>query len=76
MKLTAVSEKQPEPHCRYLVQRDQRQFVGTPCYGLHAPWWVPMGPEGEGDPVTMKDGDQWIAMSKIIPEPKKSRKNS
>ncbi len=74
MKMTAVKERQPEPHRRYMVQRGQRQFVGTPCYGLHAPWWVPMEPEGEGDPVAMEDGDQWIVMSEIIPEPEKSRK--
>ncbi len=68
MKLTAVSEQQPPPHCRYMVQRGDCTFVATPCYGLHLPWWVPMGPEGEGDPVALEKGDQWIAISEIIPE--------
>jgi len=38
-----VSEEYPEPHARYLVKREATgPFVATPCYGMHAPWWVPL----------------------------------
>lgn len=55
-----VADKQPRPHARYLVRRDGATHTATPCYGMHAPWWVPMGINGrEYDPVDMRDTDEW-----------------
>ena len=49
----------PKPHQKYLVQRDGFVFTATPCYGMHAPWWVVMTMDGEAPPVPMKDSDKW-----------------
>jgi hypothetical protein len=49
----------PPPHRRYLVRRDGIVFTATPCYGLHAPWWVVKTMDGEAPPVAMRDGDEW-----------------
>jgi len=47
MNFMLVSETYPTPHRRYLVKRGYYHFVATPCYGMHDPWWNPMGPDGE-----------------------------
>lgn len=40
---TKAADRHPAPHARYEVRRaDLGTFVATPCYGLHAPWWVPL----------------------------------
>lgn len=56
-----VSEGRPAKHRKYLVRRGDIVCVCTPCYGMHAPWWVPTsGLVGqESEPVTMLDTDEW-----------------
>lgn len=56
---TIASERHPKPHARYLVQRAGAMFVATPCYGLHAPWWVAMTARGEVPPEPIEPTDQW-----------------
>lgn len=57
---TRVADAKPKPHAKYLVRRLGCIHTATPCYGLHAPWWVPMAISGkEYEPVTMKDTDEW-----------------
>jgi len=59
--MTEIKEKEgwPEPHRRYVVMRNRNWFVGTPCYGMHGPWWVPSTPNGETEPISMDIGDRW-----------------
>ena len=52
-------EERPAPHAKYLVRRGGYVFTATPCYGLHAPWWVVMTMDGEVDPEPMNDQDEW-----------------
>lgn len=69
MNWTLNTTKYPEPHAKYLVKRDGWIFVATPCYGMHAPWWVaaigPALPYGtrEVDPVPMLDTDEWVPLT-------------
>lgn len=55
----------PPRHARYLVRRQGRTFVATPCYGMHMPWWVPMTHDRELDPIDMAAGDQWIPLAAL-----------
>lgn len=55
----------PPPHTRYLVARGGYQFVATPCYGMHSPWWVAMVTDAEVHPVAMASGDTWIALATV-----------
>lgn len=52
----------PRPHNRYRVWREGvGYFDATPCYGLHAPWWVPRNSftKSESEPVRMEPTDLW-----------------
>lgn len=60
-------DRRPAPHARYLVKRGHYTFVGTPCYGMHAPWWVPMASSGELEPINMEDTDEWIGLPSAPP---------
>lgn len=59
MEWRTIRDAQPKPHRRYVVRRDGVLFTATPCYGMHAPWWVVKTMEGEADPVDMRDTDEW-----------------
>jgi hypothetical protein len=61
-----VGQKHPAPHARYLVIREGIVFTATPCYGLHQPWWVVKTMDGEADPVSMNDEDEWALLSDIL----------
>ena len=53
-----IEKAQPPPHRVYRVWRkDVGCFDATPCYGMHAPWWVPRnGFTGEeSEPIPMDD---------------------
>ena len=63
--LTLVSEANPEPHARYLVRRGSKWFTATPCYGMHAPWWVVATMAGEAEPVPMADDDAWTTVNAL-----------
>jgi hypothetical protein len=56
-----LSEKYPAAHAKYVVRRDSVLFTATPCYGLHAPWWVVrvLGDNYEADPEPMQESDEW-----------------
>ena len=68
----AFGEHMAPPHARYLVQRQRFQFVATPCYGMHAPWWVPMTPTGESDPIATEPDDTWISLLDLRLPPRDS----
>jgi hypothetical protein len=57
----------PPPHAKYIVRRGLAHFIATPCYGMHAPWWVPSNPDGESPPIDMEDGDAWAALEPPAP---------
>jgi hypothetical protein len=63
-----VKGEHPPPHARYLVERNGRHFVATPCYGMHSPWWVPMTPDGESEPISIEGTDKWMPLDKIVRE--------
>jgi hypothetical protein len=70
MSWTKVSEAQPKPHAKYLVRRGGYTHTATPCYSMHAPWWVPMAINGdEYDPVKMLDDDEWQLLVSFPPPP-------
>ena len=58
-------ETKPPKHANYKVIRNGLLFTATPCYGMHAPWWVvrlmPDRWPNEADPVPMEDDDLWQA---------------
>lgn len=57
---TRIKDEHPPPHQRYLLRRNDNIYTATPCYGIHAPWWVVkalLG--GELEPVPMLDDDEW-----------------
>ncbi|MBX3704011.1 MAG: hypothetical protein KF822_09575 [Steroidobacteraceae bacterium] len=58
----AFSERNPPPHTRYLVFRGGSAFTATPCYGMHAPWWVCNTASGEVEPVDIEPTDRWISL--------------
>ena len=58
-KYHKLNDEFPPPHQRYLVKRNGREFVATPCYGMHDPLWVPSIPDGEAEPVIMHPDDEW-----------------
>lgn len=61
-----VLSAMPAPHAKYQVKRNGSVHTATPCYGMHAPWWVPTSITGaECEPVTMLDTDEW----QPIPDP-------
>ena len=53
----------PAPHAQYEVWRKETGiFVATPCYGMHAPWWVPRTVDLYSPGTTafpMEDDDLW-----------------
>lgn len=57
--MTRIAEAYPPAHARYLVKRDGVLFTATPCYGMHAPWWVVKTMEGEAEPVDIRPTDEW-----------------
>jgi len=59
-----IQGQHPQPHARYLVKRGHYTFVATPCYGMHAPWWVPMKHDGELEPISMESTDKWMPIPK------------
>lgn len=66
MKMTTVSAQNPTPHRRYFVSKRGALFLAMPCYGMHAPYWVPTtGPAAEGERVTMDDADQYVSVTSI-----------
>ena len=69
LRWTAVSEQHPAPHAKYLVRRDRWRFVATPCYGMHAPWWVPATCGDlslqESEPIGMVVTDEWVALDDL-----------
>lgn len=68
---TKVGDLHPSPHAQYLVRREGVIHTATPCYGMHAPWWVQkvmngmfssgatFSPTVENEPIAMLDGDEW-----------------
>lgn len=67
IETVAVSQKMPAPHSQYVVIRDGAIFTATPCYGMHAPWWVTLTMNRkEADPVTMLDDDKWLSLDSAI----------
>lgn len=61
---TLVKTAQPKPHAKYLVRREGYVHTATPCYGMHRPWWVPMGINRQEHPPTdMLDTDEWIPLT-------------
>jgi len=69
-----IAEQHPAAHNKYLVLRGVTYFTATPCYGMHAPWWVVriMGKRFEAEPEPMEDTDQWWHVDKVnIEEGKK-----
>ena len=63
---TKNTDRYPEPHRKYLVQRYGWRFVGTPCYGMHTPWWVAaVADHKEVEPVNMLDDDKWIVLDEV-----------
>lgn len=63
MRWKSVADGQPAPHAKYLVRRDGYVHTATPCYGMHAPWWVPMSILGsEYEPTDMLKTDEWCEM--------------
>ncbi len=58
-----ISDERPAPHARYEVWREEAgHFVATPCYGMHAPWWVPLTCDLYSPGSTafqMEDLDMW-----------------
>jgi len=72
-----VKVQYPDRHARYLVLRRGHVFTATPCYGMHAPWWVPQllvddEQNREGEPVPMLEPEQWIpvppGVSRLAPQ--------
>lgn len=60
---TLTENAKPRPHSRYLLRRDGYFHTVTPCYGMHAPWWVPTAISGqEYEPVAMLDTDEWMPL--------------
>lgn len=59
----SVKTKHPAPHARYLLRRNGVIFTVTPCYGMHAPWWVIKTLEGEAEPIHFADTDEWSVLS-------------
>lgn len=57
--LGVLPESYPPPHARYLLERAGVTFTATPCYGMHAPWWIVRTLLGEAAPEPMQDGDKW-----------------
>ncbi len=67
-----VKDEKPKPHARYYVRRGNLLFTATPCYGMHAPWWVPRVPDDtttprETSPINMQDDDEWITSPRKTP---------
>ena len=56
-----VGDWHPPAHAVCRVQRVDRFFDATPCYGMHAPWWVPRnGWTGdESEPIPMEPDDHY-----------------
>lgn len=65
----AVKQQHPPRHAKYLVRRDSWRFVATPCYGMHAPWWVPASCNTlgykEDEPIHMQDADEWVPLDSV-----------
>lgn len=65
----SVKDAHPEPHARYVVKRDGLIFTATPCYGMHAPWWVvrTMADHhpNEAAPEPMRDSDEWLPIEDV-----------
>lgn len=65
-----VQDGHPPRHAQYAVVRDGRVFTATPCYGMHAPWWVVRtmadGWPNEADPVPMKPDDLWMPVAEFV----------
>ena len=59
MEWIKISEKYPPAHDLYVVSRDDHEYLATPCYGMHHPWWVVKVMDGDAEPVPMKDDDYW-----------------
>lgn len=60
---TFVKDAHPKPHAKYLVRRNGYVHTATPCYGMHAPWWVPiLITNREHEPVHMLDTDEWMSL--------------
>lgn len=57
---TLASVKHPAPHARYIVRREGVIYTATPCYGMHAPWWVIRTMQGEAEPVRIEPTDEWM----------------
>ena len=64
------SQEYPEPNRRYVVLRDELLFTATPCFGMHAPWWVTKTmfsfPENENAPTPMREDDEWWSLEEFL----------
>ena len=60
-----IADEHPAPHRRCVVKRDGKFFTATPCYGMHAPWWVVATMTGEADPEPMRDSDEWWSLAEF-----------
>ena len=66
MKWIDISEKKPPPHERVLFQCTNGEiYHGTPCYGMHAPWWIADTSLFKGEAIVLNDTltvDQWAVI--------------
>ena len=56
MNWISVKNEMPPKHARYRIWRDGvGEFVATPCYGMHEPWWVPRNSftKQESEPIAV-----------------------
>lgn len=59
-----ASEQHPAPHAQYQMRRDGMVYTVTPCYGMHAPWWVGRVLGGhESEPVRIEPTDEWMPLT-------------
>ena len=64
---TKVTERHPPPHAEYLFKCDDgRTYIGSPCYGMHAPWWCI---QENGHSVVLNDRGvslvEWFPLSEV-----------
>ena len=74
MNWISVIDKMPPKHARYRIWREGvGEFVATPCYGMHEPWWVPRNSftKQESEPIGVLATDYWrdLAEGPSTPHP-------
>jgi hypothetical protein len=71
--VVTIAEQRPPRGTRCLVERaESGPFVATPCYGMHAPWWVPLVADlyqPGAMAFEMRDDDRWQEWRRATGEP-------